>query len=302
VESLERSDHGGRNEFLLEGVGRLGLVLACVLVLQQVEVPVVYADDSNLSAYEKRKIENEKRKEMLRSLREKAEQGASRVDAIPAPPVYTPPAAPIVPKAVSPPPQPAVVAPKAESSSSSSSLSMPKMDMPKMDMPKMDMPKMDIPKMDMPKMDMPKMDMPKMPSFSFGGGKDGENTPVAPPPQVKPSPVKPSPPSVPVEKKYTPPNVAMPQNSPAKVSSQGDTLDQWRQQQKKDLEARKKIERQAEVKRNKAKKGVMPVWLAEFLLIGTFGGFGFASLVFSSQIAALYKKVDNALTNLFFTK
>lgn len=54
--------------------------------------------------------------------------------------------------------------------------------------------------------------------------------------------------------------------------------------------------------RHKAKKGAMPMWLAEFLLIGSFVGFGFASVVFGSQIAALYKKVDDALTNASFTK
>ena len=305
---------------LVEAAGRVGCLLACLLVVQQgVLVPVVYADDSNLSAYEKRKLENERRKEMLRSLREKAEQGASQVVDAP-PPVYTPSAAPQVPKAVTPAPAPAPAPAPLKGNDSPSSFSpsvggksssndaSPSFSIPKMDMPKMDMPKMDMPKLDMPKMDMPKLDMPKMPSFSFGGGDDTPPTTTKPDPVVvAPKPPKqpeaivvPAPKPEPV-KKYTPPQVAMPQSTP-KVSSQGDTLDQWRQQQKKDLEARKKLEKKAEVTRNKAKKGAMPVWLAEFLLIGSFIGFGFASVIFGSQIAAIYKKVDTALTDLFFTK
>ncbi len=298
VELNDQSECGEKNGSLMEGVGRLGCLLACMLVLQQqLEVPVAYADDSNLSAYEKRKIENEKRKEMLRSLREKAEQGASKVDA---PPVYAPSAAPSVPTIVSP---PVVAVPKKEDSPSSPFGS-----------------KGSSPDASSSSLSMPKMDMPKMPSFSFGGG-DGNKEEEAPPPPA-PKPVVPvSPPSLPKKpvvvppppppppapapipepvKKYTPPQVVMP--STPKASSQGDTLEQWRQQQKKDLETRKKVERQAEVNRHKAKKGAMPMWLAEFLLIGSFVGFGFASVVFGSQIAALYKKVDDALTNASFTK
>jgi F0F1-type ATP synthase assembly protein I len=93
----------------------------------------------------------------------------------------------------------------------------------------------------------------------------------------------------------------MPDSTPK--SSQGDTLDQWRKQQKKDLAERQKREAKAEKnkKRGKARstRGAMPAWLAEFLLIASFAGFAFGSITFGDQLSSIYRKVDKALLSVF---
>lgn len=274
--STKRQWSLGKNVDEAPGLDRLGCMLACVLVFQYhgMVVPVAHADDSNVSAYERKKIENDRRKEMLRSLREKAEQGASRVDATPAPPVYTPSVAPSIPKNTVPQTTPSPAAREAPSkhddttTPATTTATTEKQDL----------------------LSVPSFDMPKMPSFSGFGGSGGDND--------KEKPVVPTPP----QKTYAPPQVAMPESSSKPSATRTvDTVDQWRQQQKKDLATRKKVEKQAE-RNNKARKGAIPTWLAEFLMIGSFIGFGFASIVFGNQISAIYKNIDRALTGLFSTK
>ena len=85
-------------------------------------------------------------------------------------------------------------------------------------------------------------------------------------------------------------------SSPAK-SSTGDTLEQWRQQQKKDLAEREKVEKKRAQKQKK--RGVMPVWLAELFMIASLLGVGVASVLFSDSIATLYNNVNRALTKSF---
>ena len=266
--SSHKGDTGERNgwQFDLKSGKLLTCLLASVLVLQQGLDPLVaYADvdEGSLSSYEKRKLETERRKELLRSLREKAEQNAASVDAAPqAPAPYKPSTAPSVPSIPRDTPKaPVPVTPKSDDSSgpSFSAPSLPS--------------------------------IPKLPSFSFGGdsGSSSEKNnvkptpppvpapkPLPPPPLTAPKPLppppppapKPLPPPPPPAPKLSPPKVVMPETTPK--SSQGDTLDQWRKQQKKDLAARQKLEKEAERKRGKATRGSMPTWLVEFLLIGAF--------------------------------
>ncbi|MEO2193089.1 MAG: hypothetical protein ABGY24_11635, partial [bacterium] len=139
----------------------LGCALACLITLQQgLDVSVAFADDVNgteLSSYERRKLENERRKEMLRSLREKAERGASSVDTTPvAPPPQAASPKPTVPTI--PADTPKLEAPRA----------------PKSD--EMKMPSFSVPKLpslggndDTPGVKMPSFSVPKLPSL---GGND----------------------------------------------------------------------------------------------------------------------------------
>lgn len=266
----------------------LTCILASALVVGQ-----AHAGDDDLSPYERRKLETERRREMLKSLREKAEQSAASVDATPSPPsVYKPSTAPSVPSI----PQAPALKEEDKSDKGKEGSSLPSFSAPSFD---------------------------KMPSFSFGGKAEDEKKPVAPPqPSPLPPPPKavtpppPPPPSFPVpppskvvtppppppppkvvtpQKPLTPPQVVMP-SSPAK-SSTGDTLEQWRQQQKKDLAEREKVERKRAQKQKK--RGVMPVWLAELFMIASLLGVGVASVLFSDSIATLYNNVNRALTKSF---
>lgn len=251
----------------------LGCLLASALLVGQ-----AHAGDNDLSSYERRKLETERRREMLKSLREKAEQNAATVDATPSPPsVYKPSTAPSVPSI----PQAPTLKEDTTSNKEKGGSSLPSFSAPSFD---------------------------KMPSFSFGGNADEEKKPVAPapPPPPKavtppPSPPPPPPPKAvtpPPQKPLTPPQVVMP-SSPAK-SSQGDTLEQWRQQQKKDLKERERVEKKRTQKQKK--KGVMPVWLAELFMIVSLLGVGVASVLFRDSIATLYNNVNRALTKSFTTK
>ena len=319
--SSQKGDSGERTrwQFDLTSGKVLACLLASVLLLQQGLDPLVaYADidEANLSSYEKRKLETERRKELLRSLREKAEQNAASVDAAPQTPApYKPSTAPSVPSIARDTQKgPFPVTPKSEESSGPS-FSVPSLpSVPKL--PSFSFGgddggsgKQEFKMPSAPKIDMPSV--PKLPSFSFGGDSgssseknDAKPTPPPPPPPA-PKPLPPPPPPAPKPlpppptpapaPKLSPPKVVMPESTPK--SSQGDTLDQWRKQQKKDLEARQKLEKEAERKRGKAARGSMPTWLVEFLLIGAFAGFGVSSILFSDQISGLYKKVDRALMN-----
>jgi len=305
----------------------LGCALACLLTLQpglDVVNSVAQADD--LSAYERRKQENERRKELLRNLREKAENGASSVAPTPPPapaPTYTPtmPTVPTIPKdtpKVAPPPAPKDELPKLPSLPSFSAPSLPSFSAPKLDVPKMPSFGGSGSESEMPKLpSLPSFSAPSLPSFS-GPSDDSSKAapvpaapkPVVPPPRpVAPVP-KPSPPPPPPAPKPLPPptqtfkrpNVVMPDSAPK--SSQGDTLDQWRQQQRKDLAARQKREAQT-AKKNKSrnqKRGGMPTWLAEFFLLAMFGGFAFAIVALPEVISGLYRKVDSFLLGLFQKK
>ena len=83
-------------------------------------------------------------------------------------------------------------------------------------------------------------------------------------------------------------------------SSQSDTLDQWRKQQKKDLAERQKREAKAAKKNRSAKRGAaLPTWLAEFFLLAMLGGLGFASIFLGESAAAVYRKADRFLLGLF---
>jgi len=328
--SSHKGDTGEGNgwQFDLKSGKLLACLLASVLVLQHGLDPLVaYADvdEGSLSSYEKRKLETERRKELLRSLREKAEQSAASVDAAPqAPAPYKPSTAPSVPSIPRDTPKaPVPVTPRSDDSSgpSFSAPSLPSV--PKLpsfsfggDSGGSGMQDFKMPSA--PKIDMPSV--PKLPSFSFGGDGGGSSEknnvkptpppvpvpapkPLPPPPPPAPKPLppppppapKPLPPPPPPAPKLSPPKVVMPETTPK--SSQGDTLDQWRKQQKKDLAARQKLEKEAERKRGKAARGSMPTWLVEFLLIGAFVGLGVSSVLFSDQISGLYKKVDRALMN-----
>ncbi|WPT11534.1 hypothetical protein PSENEW3n2_00005036 [Picochlorum sp. SENEW3] len=263
--------------------------LSCILAIGQAQ-----AGDDDLSPYERRKLETERRREMLRSLREKAEQSAASVDATPSPPsVYKPSTAPSVPSI----PQAPALKEEDRSDKGKEGSSLPSFSAPSFD---------------------------KMPSFSFGGKAEDEKKPVAPPapspppppppkavmpppppppppkvvtpPPPPPPPPPPAPPKVVTpQKPLTPPQVVMP-SSPAK-SSTGDTLEQWRQQQKKDLAEREKVEKKRAQKQKK--RGIMPVWLAELFMIASLLGVGVASVLFSDSIATLYNKVNRALTKSF---
>jgi len=134
-----------------------------------------------------------------------------------------------------------------------------------------DLPKFTAPKVDMPSFSAPKIDIPA--------------------PKVDTSPKPPA-----STQTFKAPQVVAPQTPPQKASSGGDPLEEWRQQQKKDMAARKKIEAQAE---GKKRKGSMPLWLTELLLIGSFAGFGVASIAFQEQIKGMYRKIDNVLTGVF---
>lgn len=261
----------------------LSCILASALVVGQ-----AHAGDDDLSPYERRKLETERRREMLKSLREKAEQSAASVDATPSPPsVYKPSTAPSVPSI----PQAPALKEEDRSDKGKEGSSLPSFSAPSFD---------------------------KMPSFSFGGKAEDEKKPVAPPPPSPPPPLpkvvtppSPSPPPPPKvvtppspppppkvvapQKPLTPPQVVMP-SSPAK-SSTGDTLEQWRQQQKKDLAEREKVEKKRAQKQKK--RGVMPVWLAELFMIASLLGVGVASVLFSDSIATLYNNVNRALTKSF---
>lgn len=262
-------------------IAGLSCILASALVVGQ-----AHAGDDNLSPYERRKLETERRKEMLRSLREKAEQSAASVDATPSPSVYKPSTAPSVPSI----PQAPALKEEDRSDKGKEGSSLPSFSAPSFD---------------------------KMPSFSFGGKAEDEKKPVAPPapsppppppkavtppppppppPKVVTPPPPPAPPKVVTpQKPLTPPQVVMP-SSPAK-SSTGDTLEQWRQQQKKDLAEREKVEKKRAQKQKK--RGIMPVWLAELFMIASLLGVGVASVLFSDSIATLYNNVNRALTKSF---
>eukprot|EP00889_Picochlorum_renovo_P003803 jgi/Picre1/30833/NNA_006193.t1 len=126
-------------------IAGLSCVLASALVVGQ-----AHAGDDDLSPYERRKLETERRKEMLRSLREKAEQSAASVDATPSPPsVYKPSTAPSVPSI----PQAPALKEEDRSDKGKEGSSLPSFSAPSFD---------------------------KMPSFSFGGKAEDENKPVAP--------------------------------------------------------------------------------------------------------------------------
>jgi len=262
-------------------IAGLSCILASALVVGQ-----AHAGDDDLSPYERRKLETERRKEMLRSLREKAEQSAASVDATPSPPsVYKPSTAPSVPSI----PQAPALKEEDRSDKGKEGSSLPSFSAPSFD---------------------------KMPSFSFGGKAEDEKKPVAPPSPSPPPPPKavmpPPPPSSPPkvvtpppppappkvvtpQKPLTPPQVVMP-SSPAK-SSTGDTMEQWRQQQKKDLAEREKVEKKRAQKQKK--RGIMPVWLAELFMIASLLGVGVASVLFSDSITTLYNNVNRALTKSF---
>ena len=93
----------------------------------------------------------------------------------------------------------------------------------------------------------------------------------------------------------------MPDSTPR--GTQGDTLDQWRRQQKKDLADRQKREAQTS-KRNKKNhgRGALPSWIAEFLLLTVFAGVGFAGIALGDQMRSIYGRVDRFLLGLFPSK
>jgi hypothetical protein len=166
---------------------------------------------------------------------------------------------------------------------------MPSFSAPKMDVPSFSAPKVDIPKFTAPKVDMPSFSAPKIDVPSFSAPKVDIPAPKVDIPPTPPAPTQ----------TFKAPQVVVTESTRPKTSSGGDPLEEWRQQQKKDMAARKKIEAQTDRKKLNRRKGSMPLWLTEFLLIGTFAGFGFASIAFQEQIKGMYKKIDTALTGSF---
>ena len=181
----------------------------------------------------------------------------------------------------------------------SQSFELPKFTAPKVDMPSFSAPKIDVPSFSAPKVDIPKFTAPKVDMPSFSAPKIDVPSFSAPKVDI-PAPkvdIPPNPPSP--TQTFKSPQVVVPEMTRPKASSGGDPLEEWRQQQKTDMAARKKIEAQTDRKNLKKRKGSMPLWLTEFLLIGAFAGFGFASIAFQEQIKGMYKKIDTALTGLF---
>ncbi len=82
--------------------------------------------------------------------------------------------------------------------------------------------------------------------------------------------------------------------------SEGDTLDQWRKQQKKDLAERQK--REAKAAKKSMRGATLPPWLAEFFLLALFGGVGFTIYGLGDTVSAIYRKADRFLLGLFAPK
>ena len=150
---------------------------------------------------------------------------------------------------------------------------------------------------------------------------------VAPPPPVAPA-VKayvppPPPPPPPAAKPLPPPPVvvapapkAAPAPAPAPAAStQGDYMEMWSQSQKKEPVLRTtkvssskvttpksttKATAAAAVKSKKTTKthGIMPLWLAEIVILGLFGGLGYVSVLFQDVVIGLYKAADKAISGI----
>lgn len=301
----------------------LGFALACLITVQHglaaSEAFAGDANEANLSSYERRKLENERRKEMLRSLREKAEKGAASVDSTaPVPPpqaAYTSPkpTVPTIPRDT-----PKVAPPSAPKDDG---IKPPSFSAPKVDMPKL--PSFGGAAPSMPAM--PSFSVPKLPSLGGDDSNTAASTPSAPPkpavppprpaaPAQKPLPPPPPPPPPPSFRpatrpvvpapapdptpKFTRPNVAMPDATPK--GSEDDTLDQWRKQQKKDLAERQK--REAKAAKKSMRGATLPPWLAEFFLLALFGGVGFTIYGLGDTVSAIYRKADRFLLGLFAPK
>lgn len=204
------------------------------------------AEDSGLSAFEKKKMEREKRKQKLNEVREKAERDAASVDQSGGGSGYTRSYAPSVPEAA---PSPFVKGVEKEEKEEN------------------------------------QMKEEKEEKLEQKGA-------ISPPIQA----VQPNP-----KRTFVPPQVVMPESVTAK-SSGDDALVQWRQQQKKDLAARQKMEEERMALKNRKRRGAVPLWLAESLLTATFVGAGFVFVAFGNQVQTLYKRVDAALTGIFSSK
>eukprot|EP00890_Picochlorum_soloecismus_P002364 jgi/Picsp_1/3128/NSC_05969-R1_g5 domain family len=233
------------------------------------------SSDDSMTPFERKQQEKLKRREKLSALREKAEQNAASVSSpgsSPSQSTYKPSVAPSVPSikdSISKAASQVDQSQDGKEGNGSQSFELPKFTAPKVDMPSFSAPKIDVPSFSAPKVDIPapKVEIPSKP----------------------PAPTQ----------TFKAPQVVVPESTRPKQSSGGDALEEWQQQQKKDMAARKKIEAQTERKNLQKRKGSIPLWFTEFLLIGTFVGFGFASIAFQEQIKGMYKKIDNALAGLF---
>ena len=213
-----------------------------------------------------------------------------------------------------------------KASFSAPSFSAPKVDVPKFDTPKIpDMPSFSAPKFELPKMpDMPKVpDLPKMPdvpkfeapSLPLAPAVPAEPKPITPPvlkasePPVVVKQYVPSPPPAPVvpTTPAAPAPTPVPTPAPTAASSQGDFMDRWQRDQTKSGSAPKalsstpqkkavvKKEAPKQVARSGKRQGPLPLWLAEFIMLGVLTGFGAAVVLFQDSLKELYVSADKAI-------
>jgi len=88
------------------------------------------------------------------------------------------------------------------------------------------------------------------------------------------------------------------------VTSQGDVLEQWQRQRTIPPAADKPVPKRAQqvdappATRGGKRTGVLPLWLSEILILGLFGGLGYAILKLPNQLAAAMGALEKAIATL----
>lgn len=100
--------------------------------------------------------------------------------------------------------------------------------------------------------------------------------------------------------------VPVPVPAPAPAATQGDFMERWqreappaakKEEPKKAAAPAAKQTSQPAAKSSK-RKGPLPLWFAEFLVLGLFGGMVVAALKVEDQVKSAYAAADRAISEL----